>query len=187
MDIATVIEQGRKNFRMSRVELGRRTGYSPRTIESIERGEQQPTPEGTLAISKELEIPWLTQLYCRQHCAIGHAYSYDVLVGVNLDPPSVLMKLISEMEEARQVMMRLQELLVNKNSREDFSATEWVEFSKCIQQLLDVEHNIEVLKITLGYWFDVSEMVRTHNVKCQQKGYTNEKVAASARRTATVR
>jgi transcriptional regulator with XRE-family HTH domain len=176
--IGTAIERARKERQITRTELGRRIGLSPRTIEAYEAEKQIPPPDAVLAISKHLKVPWLTQKYCKQHCAIGQAYSYEVLTGVNLDPASIMLKLISEMAEAQAVLQRMLELVVNKNSREDFSPTEWSDFIKCLHEFLDVEHNIETLKIALGQWCDVSELIKQHNDKCWQKGYIKKEKAA---------
>jgi hypothetical protein len=139
-----------------------------------------PPPDVVLAVSKILKKPWLTQLYCRHHCAIGEAYSYEVLTGVNLDPASVLLKLVGEMLEAQAVLQRMLEIAVNKNTREDFSQAEWSEFVKCLGEFLDVEHNIECLKISLGKWCDVSELIKQHNQKCWERGYIKEKALMRA-------
>lgn len=178
MEINTVIREARMARKMSRAELASRIGLSPRTIEAYEAGKQIPPADVVLAISRECMVPWLTQLYCRECCPIGRKYSYEVLGGVNLDPQSVVLKLVGELEEVRAVLGRMQELLVNKNSREDFSEAEWREFTRCLAEFLDVEHVVECLKISLGYWVDVGELIREHNDKCWQRGYVQKKKTA---------
>ncbi|AVX21632.1 Helix-turn-helix [Carboxydocella sporoproducens DSM 16521] len=180
MHIGTAIERVRKERKVTRTELGRKVGLSPRTIESYETGKQVPPPDVVMIISKYLRIPWLTQEYCKRHCAIGQKYSYVMLTGVNLDPASIMLKLISEMKEAEAVLHRMLEILVNKNGREDFLPAEWDEFIECLHEFLDVEHNIETLKISLGEWCDVSELIQQHNNKCWQKGYLRKNEAALA-------
>lgn len=178
MDIGTVIREARLAKKMSRAELASRIGLSPRTIEAYEAGKQIPPADVALAISRECKMPWLTHLYCRKYCPIGQKYSYEVLEGVNLDPQSVILKLAGEFNEARAVLSRMQELVVNKNSREDFSEVEWREFTRCLAEFLDVEHVVECLKISLGYWVDVGELIREHNDKCWQRGYVQKKKTA---------
>lgn len=178
MEISTVIREARMGQRMTRAALASRIGLSPRTIEAYEAGKQLPPADVALAISRECKVPWLTQLYCRKYCPIGQKYSYEVLEGVNLDPQSVVLKLAGEFDEARAVLGKLQELLVNKNGREDFSETEWREFTRCLAEFLDVEHVVECLKISLGYWVDVGELIREHNDKCWQRGYVQKKKTA---------
>lgn len=178
MDISTVIRKARTAKKMSRATLATRIGLSPRTIETYEAGKQVPPADVTLAISRECRMPELTQLYCRKYCPIGQKYGYEVLGGVNLDPPSVVIKLVGEFDEARAVLGKMQELLVNKNGREDFSEAEWREFIRCLAEFLDVEHVVECLKISLGYWTDVGELIREHNDKCWQRGYVQKKKTA---------
>jgi transcriptional regulator with XRE-family HTH domain len=172
--------QARKQASLSIEEASFQLHIAPRTLCKYEAGETVPPPEVVLEMSKVYRIPWLTQHYCREHCAIGQAYSYEVLNGVNLDLASVLLKLVSELAEVQGVLQRMLELAVNKNSREDFSREEWVEFTGHLQEFLDVEHNVECLKISLGRWCDVTELIKAHNQKCWRKGYV-KKNAAPAR------
>lgn len=176
MHIGNVIAQVREDRKIPRTKLGKMIHLSPRTIEAYETEKQVPSPDTVLAISKCLKLPWLTQLYCKWHCAIGQAYSYEVLTAVNLDPATVLLKLVGEMAEAQAVLERMLELTVNKNDRECFTEVEWAEFTRCLQEFLDVEHNVECLKITLGQWCDVSELVSQHNSKCWQRGYIRKNI-----------
>lgn len=172
--------EARKAVGMSIEEAAFQVHIAPRTLIKYEHGETVPGPDVVLGMSKAYKKPWLTQIYCKHYCAIGQAYSYEVLNNVNLDPPSIMLKLIGEMKEAQAVLNRMLELAVNKNSREDFSQPEWSEFTKCLGEFLDVEHNIECLKISLGNWCDVSELIRQHNQKCLDKGYVKEKEKALA-------
>jgi len=119
----------------------------------------------------------MTQQYCRRACAIGAAYSYEVLTNVNLDPPTVALKLLSELGEAQAVLHRMLSVIVNKNDPGDFTAREWSQFSEDLHEFLDVEHNIETLKISLGRWTDMSVFVAQHNQKCRDRGYIKKETA----------
>lgn len=156
---------------LSRDEAAFRLHIGSRTLVDYEAGKTVPPPDVVLGMSKLYRLPWLTQIYCKEHCAIGEAYSYEVLNGVNLDPASVLVKLSGEMEEAQAVLSEMFKIAVNKNSRSDFSDREWTSFIKCLHEFFDVEHNIECLKISLGSWCDVSELIKEHNEKCWQRKY----------------
>lgn len=168
----------RKRAGLSIEEASFQLHISTRTLLNYEHGISTPPPETVLAMSRLYREPWMTQLYCRRDCAIGQAYSYEVLDRVNLDPASILLKLVGELKEAEAVLGRLLELAVNKNSREDFTQEEWAEFVTNLQEFLDVEHNIEVLKISLGRWCDVSELIAAHNRKCFERGYASKEKAA---------
>ncbi|MGB9904620.1 MAG: helix-turn-helix domain-containing protein [Desulfotomaculales bacterium] len=170
-------KEARKQAGLSIEEASFGLHIAPRTLCKYESGETVPPPEVVLEMNRLYRAPWLTQHYCREHCAIGRAYGYEVLTGVNLDPASVMLKLVSEMAEAQAVLQKMLELTVNKNRREDFTPEEWAEFTRCLQEFLDVEHNVETLKISLGCWCDVAELVAAHNKKCRERGYTKEKAA----------
>jgi len=168
----------RKQAGLSIEEAAFQLHIAPRTLCKYEANETVPPPETVLGMSRLYQIPWLTQHYCRENCAIGRAYGYEVLTGVNLDPASVMLKLVGEMTEAQVVLQRMLELTVNKNRREDFTLEEWTEFLRCLHEFLDVEHNVETLKISLDRWCDVSELISQHNQKCWQKGYVKRKEPA---------
>jgi transcriptional regulator with XRE-family HTH domain len=171
-------KKARKACGLSIEEASSRVHVAHRTLCVYEAGERTPPPEVVLDMARTYGAPSLTQAYCRESCAIGRAYSYVVLDNVNLDPPSVALKLLGELSEAQAVLQRMLTALVNKNGRDDFTATEWEQFCRDLHEFLDVEHNIETLKISLGSWTDVSELVAQHNRKCVDRGYTTKKETA---------
>ena len=171
----------RKRARLTLEEAAFRLHVAPRTLAKYEAGENTPPPEVVVAMSRQYHAPELTALYCRENCAIGRAQGYEILDQVNLDPPSVMLKLVGEMAEAHAVLQRMLELVVNKNRREDFSNGEWTEFVKCFHEFLDVEHNIAILKLSLGAWCDIAELVVQHNRKCIERGYASRQVNMAAR------
>jgi len=147
-----------------RVHIGRKS------LCNYEKGKRIPPPDVVLNMSEVYGDPAMTLRYCRE-CPIGQKYSYEVLDNVNLDPATVVLKLVSEYREAGQVLDRLQELTVNKNRQEDFVEDEWQEYMKGIHELLDLEHNIEILKISISKWCDIGELIGEHNQKCRDKKY----------------
>lgn len=172
-------QRARERARMSREEAAFRLHVAPRTLAYYEAGERVPPPEVVLEMGQLYGQPDLTQRYCRE-CPIGKAYGYEVLNNVNLDPATVLLKLMSEYKEAGQVLDRLQELTINKNRREDFTPSEWQEYIRGLHELLDLEHNVECLKLTLSRWCDISELVEQHNNKCLERGYIKKERTAEA-------
>ena len=144
---------------------------SVRALINYEQKKTIPGPDVALQMSKVYKDPWLTQRYCKDCCAIGQAYSYEILDHVNLDPASILLKLVGEMEEAQGVLTKMLAIAVNKNEREDFGDSEWEEFVQYLHEFLDVEHNVEILKISLNKWCDMSELIQEHNHKCYERGY----------------
>jgi transcriptional regulator with XRE-family HTH domain len=154
-------------------------GIDDRTLWNYETGANTPSPEVALAMSRLYSRPELTHRYCNEVCAIGKAYCYEFLDAVNSDPISVLAKMEGEIEEFQTVFDKLLALTVNKNGRGDFSENEWDRFIMYLQELFDVEHNIEMLKISLGRWCDVSQLIAEHNRKCEARGYTKRKTATA--------
>lgn len=149
-----------------------------RTLNDYEKHKTVPPPDVVLGMSRLYEKPEMTQKYCKDYCSIGQAYSYEILNAINDDVPTVLMKLMTEMDEARESLNQLMKLAINKKCRDDFGPEEWLDFVKHLDQFMDVEHNLEVLKISIGSWCDVSEIVSYHNNKCIQKGYIKKEKAA---------
>ena len=167
----------RKACGLSREEASYRLHIATRTLCNYEAGDSVPPPEVVLGMSRAYGQPAMTQQYCRRACAIGAAYSYEVLTNVNLDPPTVALKLLSELGEAQAVLHRMLSVIVNKNDPGDFTAREWSQFSEDLHEFLDVEHNIETLKISLGRWTDMSVFVAQHNQKCRDRGYIKKETA----------
>ena len=167
----------RKACEFSIEEASFRLHVAPRTLSNYESGESVPPPEVVLEMSRQYAAASMTQQYCRHSCAIGKAYSYVVLDNVNLDPASVGLKLLGELKEAQEVLQQMFSLMVNKNGREDFTDREWEQFSKYLHEFLDVEHNIETMKISLGKWADMSVFVAQHNAKCRDRGYIKKETA----------
>lgn len=156
-------------------EAAAKNYVSPRALINYEQNNTVPSPDVALRMSKVYKDPWLTQRYCKDYCAIGQAYSYEILDNVNLDPASVLLKLVGEMDEAQRVLNNMLAIAVNKNEREDFKEDEWEAFVKYLHEFLDVEHNVEVLKISLNKWCDMAELIAEHNEKCRKRGYVGGK------------
>lgn len=161
----------RKDTGISREEAAFRLHVSPRALANYEDGHTLPPPEVVLGMSREYDRPEMTQRYCRETCSIGQAFGFEILNHVCLDPASVMLKLASEMREAEEVLVPMMDLAVNKRSREDFTQDERAKFETCLQELLDVEHVVEVLKVSLGHWCDIPQLVAAHNRKCWEHGY----------------
>jgi formiminotetrahydrofolate cyclodeaminase len=86
------------------------------------------------------------------------------------------MSLQQETEEALKVFPTMLKVTRNKKSREDFTDKEWKDFKKAMQGWLDLEHNIECLKVAFNKFMDVSELIKAHNEKCIKRNYVKEEV-----------
>jgi len=172
-----MFKQARNEARLTLEQASFRIPCGRRNLCKYEAGQVIPGPDVVLGMSRAYRRPEMTQIYCREFCAIGREYGYDYLDAVSLDPMTVLAKLGQELHEAEEVYSKMVYLAVNKRSREDFTAEEWEEFLTCALELLDVEHNVEAFKISLGRWCDESvvNLIRRHNEKCLARGYVRPK------------
>lgn len=129
--------------------------------------EKPPNPDIVMQMAEVYNAPEISNAYCKYYCPIGKAYSYQELNNINDDIPTVLIKLRSEMKEAHDIIDDLMDLSVNNEFENNLQ-----EFQDYIQELLDVEHNIEILKIQLHHHINVRDMIDKHNQKCIDRGYS---------------
>lgn len=163
-------KEARKKAGFSTEEAALRNNIAVRTLMKYESGAIKPPPDIVVKMSKMYRQPWLTQYYCRE-CEIGKSYSYEVLNNVDLSIAGILMSLQEETEEAVKVFPKIRKIVKNKNIKEDFSNEELKEFIEAIHEWIDLEHNIECLKIALNKFVDVSGLIEEHNLKCIKKHY----------------
>ncbi len=168
-------KETRKQAGFSTEEAALRIGVAVRTLMKYESGEISPPPDVVVKMSRMYHQPWLTQYYCRR-CEIGKTYSYEILTNVDLSMSGILMSLQQETEEALKVFPTMLKVTRNKKSREDFTDKEWKDFKKAMQGWLDLEHNIECLKVAFNKFMDVSELIKAHNEKCIKRNYVKEEV-----------
>ena len=140
-----------------------------RTVWAFEN-EKNPDAYYVSIMAKIYDKPELTQFYCKNNCPIGRDFSYELLDNVDLNITTILSKLNIEMKEAQEVMGDLISRSINHEFEDDMES-----FADDLQELLDVEHNIEVLKIKLHQWLDVKEITNIHNEKCIARNYTKKK------------
>jgi DNA-binding XRE family transcriptional regulator len=148
-----------------------------RTLFEYEKGKSTPPADVVLNMSRIYRQPEMTQRYCKEYCPIGQAYSYEVLNNVCQNPVSILVKLREEVNEVTDLLDMLFSVMINKTRREDFKPEEWTQVETFILELMDNEHCIEMFKITLSKWADVSQLVKKHNKKCWDNGYIKKEKA----------
>ncbi|MBC8590647.1 helix-turn-helix domain-containing protein [Wansuia hejianensis] len=144
---------------------------STESLGCYERGVRAPSPEMVVELSNIYKEPFLTQRYCKYNCAIGQAYSYEILKGVDMNLSNVALKLLEEHRESHDVLEETLMLITNKRNKEDFTETEIQRLKSNIHELLDTEHTIEIFKIALNKFIDMKEMIYEHNQKCRERGY----------------
>lgn len=148
---------------------------APRTLSAYEAGKIKPSPDMAVSMGEVYGAPQLTAQYCRQECAIGQRYCFDILNNVDLSPVAILTKFIDEKSEIDQMLSRLMTVVLNKRSGADFTEAEMADFKFAVLELLDLEHVIETLKLQIWRFCDVGELVREHNQKCVAQGYYKDK------------
>lgn len=168
----------RENMRLSRNDVAalladRGIEISTESLGCYERGVRDPSPEMVVELADIYKEPFLTQRYCRYNCAIGQAYSYEILDNIDLDNLSnIALKLLEEHRESHDVLAEILVLITNKRTKKDFTDYEYERLKKNVHELLDTEHTIEIFKIALNKFIDMKEMIAEHNEKCRQRGYT---------------
>lgn len=173
-------KEARELAGLSQAEAAFRVAIGTRTLSYYESLERMPAPDVVLRMAREYRNPNLTIRYCRE-CPIGEVYSYEYLDNIDKSIPAVTMKLVNELKEAVEAMDSIIEISVNKRNKQDFTEQEWTQFVQAIHELLDVEHNIEIMKIALEGLTEevdlVPELVRDHNQKCLDRGYIKKEKA----------
>jgi len=168
----------RENMRLSRNDVAalladRGIEISTESLGCYERGVRDPSPGMVVELADIYKEPFLTQRYCRYNCAIGQAYSYEILDNIDLDNLSnIALKLLEEHRESHDVLAEILVLITNKRTKKDFTDYEYEKLKKNVHELLDTEHTIEIFKIALNKFIDMKEMIAEHNEKCRQRGYT---------------
>lgn len=167
------MQGARKTAGFTQEEAAKKMFMARRAYQALEYGEKEMTPQEALKLSKVFDCPALAQAYCRRKCAIGTTYGFAILDNVDLSIPGILLKLWQEFGEAEKTLAVMGCLVVNKRSREDFAESELQGLKKCLHRLLNLEHNIEILKAQLMQlkWIDLRQLIAEHNSKCRQRGY----------------
>jgi transcriptional regulator with XRE-family HTH domain len=164
-------KEGRKKAGMTIDEAAFQLHVSSRMLAKYEAGQCVPAPEVVLGMSRVYRESWMTQRYCKNHCAIGQAYSYEILNAVSLDPVSVVVSLRQEFQEAMEDLDKLLNLVLNKRPGSLLESKEAAIFDHCRHELLDVAHCIVSFQHSTSGWGDLAVAVQQHNQKCRDKGY----------------
>jgi transcriptional regulator with XRE-family HTH domain len=143
----------------------------PRMIAFYEAGERVPSPETIVKLAQVYDRPEMTEQYCRSYCAIGQAEHYEVLDLVDRSILAVVMKLDTKVPELAEALRDVKRLSINKRRRQDFTDFEWVAFMDAVQVLLDVEHDIRILRQELCHITNMQDQMSRHHQKCFERGY----------------
>ena len=145
------VSTARKKIKMRGEDLGNIVGLTKSTISKIENNELKypPDPKTLIRIADALNAPEILIHHCeqcpiRQHIMMRH---YPDLNNVRTDPASIVAKLRKEMQEAIDATDQLGEkyLKVDFKNDPDYQHI----FFQAMEQIIDVERNIEMLKFEL--------------------------------------
>lgn len=161
----------RKEAGMTQIELAKKLHVSLRTYQDFESGQRQLNPAQALQLSRILHAPGLTMAFCRQSCAIGQEYGYNVLNNVDLSPMAVMTKFVDEAEEALAAVGKLKRLILNKKSFQDCSPAELAEIEASIGEIHDVIHNGKLALLALSKFVTDAQSSCRHHDKCLARGY----------------
>lgn len=151
--------------------MKREIEISTESLGCYERGIRNPSPGMVVELAQIYQEPFLTQRYCKYNCAIGQAYSYEILDNVDLSLSNVALKLLEEHRESHDVLAETLTMITNKKSKSDFTEEEISKLKFNVHELLDTEHTIEIFKIALNKFIDMKEMIEEHNNKCRDRKY----------------
>ncbi len=153
---------------------------SSESLGCYERGVREPSADMVMELAEIYEEPFMTQRYCKYNCAIGKAFSYEVLDKLDLDNVSNIgLKVLQEIREFHDTFLDLLSLITNTTSKENLNPNELEVLKRKVHKMLDLEHSIETLKIALNKILDMKEIIREHNEKCIKKGYAHKKAPLS--------
>lgn len=170
-----LIKRARERAGLTQEPVARALHMSTSNYRRYENGELPLTTEIVVKLSKILNCPTLTMVWCRKGCDIGRLYCFDILNNVDLSPTAILSKYRQEEREAHAALDEMLDIVLNKRGAADCTDQELAKLWNAAQEMLDMEHVIETLKLRLWNFLNVRDLVHEHNRKCHQKGYVDMK------------
>lgn len=167
-----LIRQSRLAKGFTQEETAKRMYMTTRNYQNIEYGGPM-NPDQAVRLGDILECPQITMAYCRQSCAVGKKYCFELLNNVDLSPMAILAKYRQEEGEAHEALEHMLVLMLNKRGAGDCSEEELAELWRWSLEMLDLEHVIETLKLRLWDFLDVAKLIKAHNQKCLEKHYVD--------------
>ena len=142
----------RKEAGLSIEEAAFRLHVGMRTLQNYEGGQSMAPPDVVLKMSKVYGLPALSARYCSETCPIGQKYANPVKLK---DLACAVLGLTSK-------IMRLKEANANLIDIAEDGVIEKHEvptFERVLETLLDIEQEIETLKLQAASIFPVEEMI----------------------------
>lgn len=170
-----LIKGVRERAGLTQEAVARALHMSTSNYRRYENGDLPLTTVIVVKLSRLLNAPELTMVWCRKGCDIGRQHCFEILNNVDLSPVAVLTKYRQEEQEAHEALSVMLETVLNKRGAADCTDEEMRRLRQATQEFLDVEHVVETLKLRLCAFLDVQKLVQEHNRKCRARGYYDPK------------
>jgi transcriptional regulator with XRE-family HTH domain len=177
MTIGEKIKAARARCGMTGEELGRHVGITKAAISQIETDKRQQVDLDTLCkIADALNDISILTHHC-QTCPVrkmAFIKQFPELNNIRHDPAIVTNKLRIELEEAASALNHFSELLMDADFRSKPGYME--EFEKAMEQVIDAERAIEILKFELilsetHSSLDIQRVYARQQAKCVAHGH----------------
>ena len=185
--LGSTIISARKRNKMSQTELAEKVGLTGASISVIENDGLKSGPDATtlIRISEALTAPEILIHHCdtcpiRQHIMLKQ---YPELNNIRRDPAIITSRLSKELAEAKVAADDLAERLSDKDFKDCPGYQEF--FDSKMEQILDAERNIEILKFELllsgtHTKEDMDRVAARQQSKCEARGHHVSDLKASA-------
>lgn len=169
-----LIKGARERAGLTQDPVARALHMSTSNYRRYENGELPLNTEIVVKLSKILDCPTLTMVWCRKGCDIGRLYCYELLNNIDLSPMAILAKYRQEEREAHVALDEMLDIVLNKAGAADCTDDELRRLWLAALEMLDVEHVIETLKLRLWDFLNVADLVANHNRKVIERGYVDK-------------
>lgn len=187
LTLGEIITAARKRNKINQTELGEKVGLVQAAVSSIENDALKTSPDATtlIRISEALNAPEILIHHCdvcpvRQHIMLRQ---YPELNNIRRDPAIITDRLSKELGEAKVAADDLAERLSDKDfkCRPDYQEF----FDSKMEQILDAERNIEILKFELllsgtHTKEDMDRVCVRQQAKCVEHGHHVPEIKESA-------
>lgn len=178
MSIGAKIVAGRKRKAMTQGQLAAHVGLTGASLSVYENDglKGAPDPRTLIRIADVLDAPEILLHHCescpiRQHIMLRQ---YPELNNIRRDPAIITSRLAKELSEAKVAAEELAERMSDKNFKDKPGYKEF--FESKMEQIVDAERNIEILKFELllsgtHSKEDMDRIVERQQQKCVDRGH----------------
>lgn len=144
----------RKRAGLSREEAAGRLDVGTRTLQNYELGPSIVPPETALRMQEVYQDPTLTARYCSNYCPIGQIFAHQVPENENL-----CQAVLGFLKEGNDVA-RVRDNLIEITADGIIDSDEMLTFEAIMDELLDLEKQIEELKLQAASILSIPAMMQ---------------------------